>query len=1440
MKKYLELSDSQKRVLYSQIFHTPQIPLYNIGGCVVIHGRVNIRLLEVSIQAAILSNDIFRLRLAGLDEEDGMRAYYGEESIQEFPLFDFSETENPEDMHTVLRGQMQEELFNLDKPLFRIQLIKFYEECYGFTVVMHHLISDGWSFQLLYREIGKNYEELLQTGTYSTQPKMSYVDVLKLRAGYIGSERYYRDRDFWVNQFEGREFGRKQHGGLEAKRKTCRIEGAHAFAIREFCSKNLVSMNQFLFGAYILYMSKSREQKDIVTGLPLLGRYNRRERSVMGMFVNPVSIRFVIHSEETVNQFLNRVGETLRNAFKHQHFPLNHLLKELNTDVFSLYPNCFNYYGTVMEAGYAGMKSEAVEYFNGYQEYDLQLIVREWSGKDVIQMDFDYQTDKYTDSDIAEMYREIVTLSVKMAENQTQTIGGMNLLDASAEKVLLHDYNCTGTSVEDSRKTILELFHLQVLAHPEAIAVKQDGAMLTYAELEQQSDELAIGLRDLGVGRNSIIIGIVAENTMEVLVMIFAVWKSGSAYLPIEPDNPKDRIIYQLRDADVQTVLTNIIDWRIEGYEGRIISPRELRRKVGASDRSVLKPILEDLAYLIYTSGSTGHPKGVMIRHSNLSNYIVWAREHYNVKEGDVFPLYSSLAFDLTVTSLFTPLISGGRIKTYGKGKDEFVLYSILKENESTVVKLTPTHLSLLQDTYGNSSIRAFIVGGEELKTALAERIYNLFAGQVLLYNEYGPTEATVGCMCYTYYPEEITGGSVPIGAPISNTEIYLLDSDGNPVPVNQSGEIYVGGAGIADGYLNQKALTEKSFVRCLESEAVWYRTGDRGKFINDKTMVYIGRKDRQIKIRGHRVDLGEVEKWLFQCEGILDSVAIYNEETGNLCAYYTATGGEISPEVLRGYLKNHIPEYMIPLFFIKVPSFSFTINGKLDTDALPPVRPVKSDTTLMEELAKPASVLNQTLAKILHLREVHSNDDFYQLGGDSIKAIQLSSEMKKYNYMISVKNIMTYSKLSRMYDFIHVQCDEYQQEKCTGYIKVTPAFHWFQQHILRKQNEYCQCVLIEMSQSYPVKVLQDLIWLLLKVHDILRLNYSKKESRLYFDNSHLEMKPSVKEWREDEIDAEEVAALLIQNMDICSSPLLRTGLVRRQNGKDVWCIAIHHLGVDGVSWRIILEDIDLLLERYDEGKPMELPAKTASYQLWAAQYDSYHYALQIMENEEKSVGEKKWEDAFFLESKSTALLLGEANEAFHTTPVELLMSAFLYRMEMLTGDKRIIIQVEHHGREGEIDLSRTIGWFTKLDKMIFEPEFSVISEVVNQVKSQYRQLGRAKGYEDISEGISIRFNYLGEFRQDYSHFIASPQMVETDMTDCDLEIDCMIIEQEFMVRIRGKEALQSIFPRCVEAYEENLQYIAEYCSRSENSTVLPSDFELVNLSEEEFNLLFE
>ncbi|HEX8150718.1 MAG TPA: amino acid adenylation domain-containing protein [Pyrinomonadaceae bacterium] len=729
-----------------------------------------------------------------------------------------------------------------------------------------------------------------------------------------------------------------------------------------------------------------------------LYRYSGVEDVVVGTAINEQYRSLTPHNEllllrdrvgggQKVRQLLEEVLRTITEAYAHQRYPFQRLLQKL---------------GAVAPPFHVAALLENInrrEHIDASRP-DVVLALRVAEGG--LSGEVEYQPELFRPETVQVFARHLGSALRGVVSSPDSPVSELELLSEERRRELVVEFN--ETSREYPRGlTVAQLFDRQAQGTPESVAAVCEGQSLTYRELQRRSNQLAHCLRGLGTGRGALV-GVYMNHSLETLVGILGALKAGAAYVPLEPAYPLARTAYVLSNAGISVLLTQ------QKLLGRVGDQAPVAlcldadweaiaaRESGECPPPTARP--EDLAYVIYTSGSTGSPKGVEVQHSALVNYVCWAKETYLREDALDFPLYSSLAFDLTVTSLFVPLVSGRSLYVYPQREHESSLDAVLADNRVGVLKLTPSHLALLRERDNRGSrVERLIVGGEALETGLAARVLESFGGRVEIYNEYGPTEATVGCMVHLFDPRRDTRAVVPIGRPAANTQIYLLDEALRPLPENVPGELYISGAGLARGFLRNGQQTAARFIdNPLRPGHKMYKTGDVARWLPEGVIEYIGRNDEQVKYHGYRLDLNEVRIRLNLHPGVKDSAALLLKDAHGqdaLVAYYVSAR-PLDVSALRATLARHLPPQTIPGHFIHLEEIPLTSNGKPDRRKLPTLEEARQ--RLEEEFVAPRTPAEQTVAgvwaQLLGVERVGVHDDFFELGGHSLLAYQVVSRL--------------------------------------------------------------------------------------------------------------------------------------------------------------------------------------------------------------------------------------------------------------------------------------------------------------------------------------------------------------------------------------------------------------------------------------------------------------
>jgi amino acid adenylation domain-containing protein len=769
---------------------------------------------------------------------------------------------------------------------------------------------------------------------------------------------------------------------------------AESFSLSPEVSRRLKALSQqkgttmfmLLLAAFHTLLYRYTGEEDIVVGTTVANRERSEIEPLIGFFVNMLALRADCSGNPRFLQLLDQVRETTLKAYAHQGVPFEKLIQELrpkrNPGYLPLFQAVFTFQNqpTLMDMALSGLTLSVPRREVTTTQIDLLFDMDEINGG--LQGGVQYNRDLFDRTTILQMIEHFQRLLTAIAANPEQRLSELPMLSAEETRELAI-WNETDTAGAPDA-AVHKLIEIQTEATPDSIAVEFQGELLSYAELNRKANQLAHHLRAEGVQPGDLV-AVCVEHSPEELIAILGVLKAGAGYVAQDPRHPRQRLSFVREDADVVAVLTRE---KLERDWPAIAQQSDTNLQVDVNPDS--------LAYVIYTSGSTGEPKGVGISHRSLVNYVTWAKDVYLRDRSLSFALYSSLAFDLTVTSIYVPLITGNKIVIFSGEAKGAQVEEILADGRVGVCKLTPSHLTLVKDKDNRqSSVKCFIVGGEAFGTELASQIHESFGGEVEIFNEYGPTEATVGCMIYQYDPLKDSGPNVPIGRPARNVSLYVLDQWLQPAPRNVTGELFIAGPGLARGYLNRPMLTAERFLpNPFGSGERMYRTGDLCRRLPSGDLEYLGRQDEQVKFHGYRIELNEIRTALKKHPQVRDcAIVVKKDKNGHAAtiAYYVSRQ-ELKSTELYDFLSEYLIAETIPNFFAHLNKLPLTLNGKINYDALPSLEEAKQK--LPRTYTPPRTAQEVRLAAIwgdvLSLEQVGIEENFFDIGGHSLLAAQI------------------------------------------------------------------------------------------------------------------------------------------------------------------------------------------------------------------------------------------------------------------------------------------------------------------------------------------------------------------------------------------------------------------------------------------------------------------
>ncbi len=1011
--RYYPLTYPQRAVWYTEKVY-PERGIGNITGTIRLKGGMDYRLLEKAINMAIEKNEGLRLRIS--EENDEPRQYVCGYEFVKIDFYDFSES-GINDFYKWEEEQNSLPFKMTESDLYYFALIKINENDGGLLLKIHHIISDAWTMMLLANQIIEYYVKLKQGITVSKAARPSYIEYVFNEEEYKYSDRLDESRRFWNGKFSafpeftGLKPERKKYRNTEADRKTFIIRKDLVLRIQDYCFKTRVSVFVFFISALYVYLYRVTSKKDMVVGTPILNRSGAKEKNTAGMFVSTIPVRAYVDCEMSFNTFARYMYREIMSCLKNQRYPYELILKdfrEKHKAEDKLYDIVFSYQNARLRLDPAIGEYDERWHFSGNQTESLTIHLsdREDAGEYIV--NFDYLKEDFTAYEVERIYGHLLNILEDAAKNPLKKIYELEMLSPEEKRRLLFEFNDTAVDYPKD-KTIHELFEKRAAEAPDNIAVVFKDKKLTYKELNEKSNRLAGVLRKKGV-RPDTIAGIMTEPSMEMIVGMLAILKAGGAFLPIDASYPRDRIEYMLKDSGACFLLTLCGLPEHMTYGGDVINLMDEELYSGSPDNleAVNKP--GDLAYVIYTSGSTGEPKGVLIEHKALLNLSLWHVEYYAVTPLDRASKYAGFGFDASVWEIFPYIMAGASIFIISNDirLDIFKLNDYFEANGITIGFL-PTQICEQFMMLDNKSLRKLLTGGDKLRN-FVKRDYELV-------NNYGPTESAVVAASF-----RVTAGlsDIPVGRPIYNTRIYILDSKGSLQPVGVPGELCISGEGLARGYLNRNELTQKKFVSnpYAPGEAM-YKTGDMARWLPDGNIEFLGRLDRQVKIRGFRIEPGEIEKQLLGYGPVKAAVVVDEDDReGNkfLCAYVVLEH-ELVVSDIKNYLSKVLPQYMIPSYFVQLDSIPLSANGKVDRKGLPAPYACPADG---QGYAEPENDMEKSLADIwgraLKADKIGVRDNFFQLGGHSISMMQvINSIQREFGVRLSYADFVENSTITEL-----------------------------------------------------------------------------------------------------------------------------------------------------------------------------------------------------------------------------------------------------------------------------------------------------------------------------------------------------------------------------------------------------------------------------------------
>ena len=1007
-REYYPVSSAQKR-MYIVSNMDENSDTYNINGGILLNSSVNIEKLQKAMDKIVEKNNILRTYFEVQDNGEIVQKiaddctvkihvnYAKNNDIQEI----FEETKK---------------IFNLgEPPLLDANLFLLPNGKTLLTLNVHHIIIDGTSLKLMLQELTKSYD-----GKDIKESSISYKDFAVWEEKQLLEDKFRESKQYWKKQFEGgipilnmpSTYSRPPIKSFEGETLNVKISKNITEKIIKYCKEKTITPYMFLLTCYYILLYKYTGQESIIVGSPISGRAYKELEDVLGMFVNTLPIKNDISPEENFEGLLDKVKENLLNAYSHQNYPFDSLVNELNIprdnsrtplfDTMFIYQN--DMFSTVEFNG-ENAKYCIPETHTSKYDLSVETILID----DEFNLSFEYWTKLFDEEFIKRLSSHYINLISSVIENKNMKICDISILDKREKKQILYDFN--NTKMEYNKdQTIIQLFEKQVKLTPNNTAIVFEDSSITYKELNEKANQLARYLKEQGIESNKFV-GIMLPRSIELIISIIGTLKTGACYIPIDPTYPDKRIKYMLEDSSADLLITNNelyqnIDYEkkmcLENFNIDLLDNKNLNIKYNP----------KDLAYVIYTSGSTGNPKGVKITNGNLYNFVLGTKEKIDFNENKTMVSVTTISFDIFGLELYCSLTSGMKLVLANENEQNvsIMLNKLCIKNNVNMIQTTPSrYLMFLENSENIEFLRnmtEILVGGEQLTENVLKGLKA--NSNARIFNMYGPTETTI----WSTIKEMTNEDDITIGTPIANTQVYILDPKMNIVPVGIEGELYIAGDGVGNGYLNRQELTEERYLKNpFVRNSIMYKTGDICKYKKDGEIYCMGRIDNQVKIRGLRIELDEIEKSIMKYNNINKCIVTGDkDENGRqfIVAYLTITN-HISTNKLREFLKSLLPRYMIPSYFVVLDKIPYLNNGKVNKKALPKVDITYKKDKKTEYVAPRGNLELQLVSafqNILAISPIGIDDNFFELGGDSLLAINLQVELMKLKINVTYPEI--------------------------------------------------------------------------------------------------------------------------------------------------------------------------------------------------------------------------------------------------------------------------------------------------------------------------------------------------------------------------------------------------------------------------------------------------
>ncbi len=1476
IKDIYSLTPSQEG-MYAQYSLHPDSKTYHLRNLVSVSTETDTDKLRKSVGLLSVRHPALKTAFTVLKSTGAVKQVVLENRFPEFGVIETNEAFSQHELDRIVAENTEKPMDLQREPLFRVTVIDFTDARF-LLFYAHHIILDGWCLPVIINDLQKYYgrlssgcneEELLKEIEKEAEKATSYAEYTK----WIRNQDKTEASAYWKTLLEDyapvRIFGKENHFNTEKLDfVTFRtpLENELSQQIEQFAKKNRISTNSVFECAFGIALQKYSGSEDVVFDQVISGRSIplRHIENTIGPFINTVPVRIKNGEGDTFGDLLGAIHRQTVEANKYGILPLSEIYKISDTDknavdALFVFENYFT--GDADEIKNGSLSPELIS-SDEHTEFNLTVTVIK-DGDDYV-LRTTYAKEVYTHSDVTELingYVRLLSASLD-AEKKIKDI-------AVVDRAGFDNFNKTDYDYSIPEKsTLYSLFEKTAKENENKICIKTAEKEMTFGELCRISENLDAEIREITNNTKSVI-AVICERSAEMYSAIYGIIRGGNAYLPIDPNYPTDRIEYILKNSNAKAVVTQNKFTHLAN-DIPCIDMTEFINKTHKSD-VILSACSDenDTAYVIYTSGSTGNPKGAKVSHKSAVNRIMWMHEKYPLNSDDVILQKTPYTFDVSVWELFWWGMVGGCLAA-SKPDEHFLPEKILLEaekNKVTHIHFVPSvfeiflnYLESHKDEISKfESVKYVFLSGEALSASLVQRFYKLYDfNNVTLHNLYGPTECAVDVTYYDCTPDECD--PVPIGKPIYNTQMHVVDKYMNLVPVGVQGELCIAGVNVGQGYLNNETLTNEKFIDNPFGEGKLYKTGDLAYWREDGNIIFCGRNDFQVKIHGQRIELGEIENAVSSLDGIIMSVAVVREDKQGrqfICVFYT--GEEKEVREIKEQISGRLPKYMVPNVFVYLPEMPLTSSGKINRKALPETD--LSDNAVYKEIITPDTNAEKTLSEIvcsvLRTDKISMTDNFFDLGGDSINAIYIVSAVEEKGYELHVSDILhsdTFTDIANAMKPTSAK-EIYEQDEVNGFVEFTPVMKAFMNEVTEIPRDFVQrCVI---NADCDENIARSTFDILVSHHDMLRGKLCENGIEVHSSED------AVYSFRALSIDDTDEATEYLNNADIDENYLVNIIFCKTAD-KNLISVAVHHFLTDLISWEILIKDFMTVSSQIKNNKVISLPAKTASFKMWNEKLHDYSETIsektkdywqtvntaldkasRLCADDEEVNKAESFSCVF--EREVTEKLINNVCKAYGVRSNEVLLTVAGLAAGSIA-DGSVGLMVESHGRteiNTPVSTDRTVGWFTSCYPVVINSNDDTADELIKTKETLRKIPGNVIDYLLLNDSLSKNADIIFNF---YQNSTADEQTqenlisfnTEKSVFPGKININCVIDKDILTVTVSVPECRHKkhICEELVTEIREQLEKLIDICTADDTVTKTCSDYSDDELTQSELDEL--